>query len=124
MMTTPISPLPQKLATTAGPLPEPGSLRQPYPYETVTPHREGFVERGVVVLTGVVLTRPEGAEGSAGAGPMPRPTIAFEEVIERVSQQGRLRPVARGGQEAQALGLGLAHGDLGADHAIMITSFG
>jgi pimeloyl-ACP methyl ester carboxylesterase/UDP:flavonoid glycosyltransferase YjiC (YdhE family) len=33
-----------KLAV-AGPLPAPGTLPQPYPYETVTPRREGFVER-------------------------------------------------------------------------------
>jgi pimeloyl-ACP methyl ester carboxylesterase len=32
----------------AGPLPAPGTLPQPYPCETVTPRREGFVERGGV----------------------------------------------------------------------------
>lgn len=39
---------PERLQLAAGPLPEPGSLPDPYPYETVTPQREGFVERGGV----------------------------------------------------------------------------
>jgi pimeloyl-ACP methyl ester carboxylesterase/predicted glycosyltransferase len=38
-------PVPRRLALAAGPLPAPGTLREPYPYETVSPHREGFVER-------------------------------------------------------------------------------
>ena len=37
--------VPQRLALAAGPLPEQGTLPDPYPYETVSPHREGFVER-------------------------------------------------------------------------------
>lgn len=37
--------LPPKIALQAGGLPVPGTLPQPYPYETVTPQREGFVER-------------------------------------------------------------------------------
>lgn len=41
-------PRPQRLDLTAGPLPQPGSLPQPYPYETVEPVREGYVERGGV----------------------------------------------------------------------------
>ena len=40
--------IPGRLLRTAGALPEPGTLPQPYPYETVTPHREGFVDRGGV----------------------------------------------------------------------------
>ncbi|HEX2548165.1 MAG TPA: alpha/beta fold hydrolase [Ramlibacter sp.] len=39
---------PDRLLRTAGPLPEPGTLVQPYPFETVVPRREGFVERGGV----------------------------------------------------------------------------
>ena len=37
--------LPPKVAVQAGGLPRPGTLPQPYPYETVTPQREGYVER-------------------------------------------------------------------------------
>lgn len=40
--------IPERLLRTAGPLPAPGTLPRPYPYETVTPHKEGFVERGGV----------------------------------------------------------------------------
>ena len=47
-MSNPTPPIPHRLATTVGPLPAPGSLPEPYPYETTTPHREGFVERGGV----------------------------------------------------------------------------
>jgi pimeloyl-ACP methyl ester carboxylesterase/predicted glycosyltransferase len=46
-MTEP-SAVPPRLLRTAGPLPAPGTLPQPYPYETVTPRKEGFVERGGV----------------------------------------------------------------------------
>ena len=41
-------PIPPRLLRTVGALPEPGTLPEPYPYETVTPRREGFVERGGV----------------------------------------------------------------------------
>jgi pimeloyl-ACP methyl ester carboxylesterase/predicted glycosyltransferase len=41
-------PIPERLALAAGPLPPIGSLPEPYPYETVTPTREGFVERNGV----------------------------------------------------------------------------
>ena len=37
--------VPERLALTAGPLPAPGTLPEPHPFETVTPLREGFVER-------------------------------------------------------------------------------
>jgi pimeloyl-ACP methyl ester carboxylesterase/predicted glycosyltransferase len=37
--------LPRRMALQAGPLPAQGTLPEPYPYETVTPHREGCVER-------------------------------------------------------------------------------
>lgn len=37
--------LPRKIALQAGTLPPPGTLPQPYPYETVAPHCEGYVER-------------------------------------------------------------------------------
>jgi pimeloyl-ACP methyl ester carboxylesterase len=40
--------IPPRLLDTAGPLPTPGTLPDPYPYETVSPRREGFVERGGV----------------------------------------------------------------------------
>lgn len=40
--------LPQRLVKTAGPLPAPGALPDPYPYESIAPVREGFVERGGV----------------------------------------------------------------------------
>ena len=36
---------PLRLAVTAGPLPALGTLPQPYPYESIAPTREGFVER-------------------------------------------------------------------------------
>jgi pimeloyl-ACP methyl ester carboxylesterase/predicted glycosyltransferase len=39
------APLPARLALEAGPLPEPGTLPEPYPYETIAPTREGFIER-------------------------------------------------------------------------------
>ena len=35
---------PERLSLTAGPLPEAGSLPDPYPYESITPVCEGFVE--------------------------------------------------------------------------------
>ncbi len=38
-------PIPRKLALEAGPLPAPGTLANPYPYETCAPHCEGTVER-------------------------------------------------------------------------------
>lgn len=38
-------PVPQRVLRTAGPLGQPGRLPEPYPFETVTPRREGFVER-------------------------------------------------------------------------------
>ncbi len=38
-------PHPERLALTAGPLPAPGTLPDPYPYETLEPDRQGFVER-------------------------------------------------------------------------------
>ncbi|MDQ6685431.1 MAG: alpha/beta hydrolase, partial [Pseudomonadota bacterium] len=41
-------PLPERLALVAGAMPEPGVLPTSYPYETVAPVREGFVERGGV----------------------------------------------------------------------------
>jgi pimeloyl-ACP methyl ester carboxylesterase/predicted glycosyltransferase len=37
-----------RMARQAGPLPPAPTLQQPHPYETVQPHREGFVERGGV----------------------------------------------------------------------------
>ena len=40
--------LPQRLVLTAGPFPTPGTLPDPYPYESIAPVREGFVERGGV----------------------------------------------------------------------------
>lgn len=40
--------IPRRLALAAGELPAPGTLPQPYPFETVEPHRQGFVERGGV----------------------------------------------------------------------------
>lgn len=40
--------VPPRLLRTAGPLGEPGRLPPAYPYETVTPRREGFVDRGGV----------------------------------------------------------------------------
>lgn len=46
MASTP--PIPQRLLRTVGPLGEPGRLPEPHPFETVTPRREGFVERGGV----------------------------------------------------------------------------
>ena len=42
------TPLPKRLALTAGKLPEPGTLPNPYPFETVQPAREGFVEQSGV----------------------------------------------------------------------------
>jgi pimeloyl-ACP methyl ester carboxylesterase/predicted glycosyltransferase len=42
-MSTPA--VPPRLALQAGPLPARGTLPHPYPYETVTPRREGHVER-------------------------------------------------------------------------------
>jgi len=36
---------PERLSLTAGELPVPGKLPEPYPFETIAPHREGFVER-------------------------------------------------------------------------------
>ena len=48
-MSTPSAPaVPQRLALTAGELPAPGSLPSPYPFETLAPQAEGFVERGGV----------------------------------------------------------------------------
>ena len=41
-------PLPERIVLTAGPLPPPGTLPEPYPFETITPSQEGFVERGGV----------------------------------------------------------------------------
>ncbi len=40
--------IPTRLALTVGELPAPGTLPVPYPYETVEPHQQGFVERGGV----------------------------------------------------------------------------
>lgn len=40
--------LPERMARQAGALPPAGTLPQPYPYETVQPQREGFVERAGV----------------------------------------------------------------------------
>ncbi|MDQ6620464.1 MAG: alpha/beta hydrolase, partial [Pseudomonadota bacterium] len=37
--------MPARLALTAGDMPAPGTLPEPYPYETVAPVREGFIER-------------------------------------------------------------------------------
>src|SRR6185437_10447193 len=48
MDTRPVSELPRRLALTAGPLPEQGTLPHPYPYESIAAVREGFVERGGV----------------------------------------------------------------------------
>jgi len=36
---------PERLTLTAGELPAPGTLPRPYPFETLAPQREGFVER-------------------------------------------------------------------------------
>jgi len=41
-------PLPERIVLTAGPLPPPGTLPAPYPFETIAPSQEGFVERGGV----------------------------------------------------------------------------
>lgn len=41
-------PLPERLALTAGPLPASGTLPKPYPFETIAPLHEGFVERNGV----------------------------------------------------------------------------
>ena len=38
--------IPSRLALTVGELPAAGTLSNPYPYETVEPHQQGFVERG------------------------------------------------------------------------------
>ncbi|MES2784567.1 MAG: alpha/beta fold hydrolase [Pseudomonadota bacterium] len=38
----------RRMALQAGPLPAAGNLPHPYPYESVQPHREGFVERSGV----------------------------------------------------------------------------
>ena len=35
----------ERLAIAAGPLPALGTLNEPYPFETVVPEREGYVER-------------------------------------------------------------------------------
>jgi len=37
-------PVPERLALAAGPLPAPRTLPEPHPFETVMPHREGYVE--------------------------------------------------------------------------------
>lgn len=37
--------LPDRLVLSAGPLPAPGTLPEPYPFETIAPVREGFVKR-------------------------------------------------------------------------------
>jgi pimeloyl-ACP methyl ester carboxylesterase/predicted glycosyltransferase len=37
--------IPERLKLNAGPLPAPGSLPEPYPFETIAPLREGFVQR-------------------------------------------------------------------------------
>jgi pimeloyl-ACP methyl ester carboxylesterase/predicted glycosyltransferase len=42
-MTT--QPVPERLALTVGPLPAPGVLPEPHPFETLSPLQEGFVER-------------------------------------------------------------------------------
>jgi len=42
------NPPPQRLSLTAGELPAPGSLPEPYPFETIVAVREGFVERASV----------------------------------------------------------------------------
>jgi pimeloyl-ACP methyl ester carboxylesterase/predicted glycosyltransferase len=47
-MSSETRPVPERLALTAGLLPEPGTLPHPYPYETVAPAREGFAERAGV----------------------------------------------------------------------------
>jgi pimeloyl-ACP methyl ester carboxylesterase/predicted glycosyltransferase len=39
---------PRRLQLTAGEMPPPGTLPDPYPYETVEPHRQGYVERAGV----------------------------------------------------------------------------
>ena len=44
----PSDPLPPRLARTAGALPAPRTLCDPYPYETVQPHRDGYMDRGGV----------------------------------------------------------------------------
>ena len=38
-------PIPERILRTAGPLPAPGTLPEPYPFETITPLHEGFVDR-------------------------------------------------------------------------------
>ena len=38
-------PFPERILLTAGPLPAPETLPEPYPFETITPLLEGFVER-------------------------------------------------------------------------------
>ena len=40
--------IPERLELAAGRLPRPGTLPEPYPYETVSPAREGFAERAGV----------------------------------------------------------------------------
>lgn len=37
--------VPPRLTLQAGPLPPPGTLPHPYPYATLNPHREGFIDR-------------------------------------------------------------------------------
>jgi pimeloyl-ACP methyl ester carboxylesterase/predicted glycosyltransferase len=37
--------IPERLTLTAGPLPAPGSLPEPYPFETIGPLRDGYVQR-------------------------------------------------------------------------------
>ena len=38
--------IPSRLTLTVGELPAAGTLPNPYPYETVEPRQQGFVERG------------------------------------------------------------------------------
>jgi hypothetical protein len=38
-------PIPERLALAVGLLPAPGTLPEPHPFETLSPLREGFVER-------------------------------------------------------------------------------
>ena len=47
-MTIPSGDIPRRLALAAGALPAPGTLPDPYPYETVQPVREGFVSQAGV----------------------------------------------------------------------------
>ena len=47
MNTTPNG-LPDRIRLVVGPLPQPGTMPASYPFETMAPHQEGYVETGGV----------------------------------------------------------------------------